>query len=137
MTQDQADQYQRIPFQITHGFLVASLQGYLDDSVLNIFQVELLSEIKQSQVRGVVLDMSNVSLLDSLSFTTLKKIADSISMLGAKTVFTGFQPTVISALVAFDIDFSGIDATLQLEEAFNSLNSLSPKNKIGDEIESI
>ena len=113
MTHDQADQSQRIPFQITHGYLVASLQGYLDDSVLSIFQIELLSEIKQSQVRGVVLDMSNVSLLDSLSFTTLKKIADSISMLGAKTVFTGFQPTVISALVAFDIDFSGIDATLQ------------------------
>lgn len=116
-------QSQQIPIQITRGCLVASLQGYLDNNVLKTFQSELLLEIKQHEVHGVIMDMSNVVLLDGISFKYLKVIANSISLLGAYTIFSGFRPTVASALVGLELDFLNIEATLQQEQAFKILES--------------
>jgi hypothetical protein len=42
-------------------------------------------------------------------------------VLGARSVLVGLQPGVVSALVDLDIDTEGIEATQDLEEAFQML----------------
>lgn len=111
-----------IPFQITHGCLVAALHGMIDDNSLAGFQQRILEEVKVTHVKGVVLDMSQVSVLDDVTFSHLTRIANALVMLGSRVVFCGFQPAVVAALVHFDADTADVEAFFNLENALDRLN---------------
>ncbi len=110
--------YQKIPLQITNGCLVASIQVYLDEHVLAGFQDDLLNEIRNSDVYGVILDVSGVSIIDSFSFTSLRKIMSMTSIMGARSILVGIRAGVVASLIDLDVDLSGVEATLTLEQAF-------------------
>jgi len=114
-------EYQKIPLQITHGCLVASVQVYLDEHVLTGFQDDLLNEIRKSDVSGVILDVSGVSIIDSSSFTSLRKIMSMISIMGARSILVGIRAGVVASLIDLDVDLTGVEATMTLEQAFEIL----------------
>lgn len=111
-----------IPFQVTHGCLVASLHGVVDDSHLIDFQNQILREVKTILVKGVVLDMSQVRVIDDITFGRLIQVSDSLKMLGSTVTYCGFQPAVVAALVHFDADISRVQAFYNLESAVSYLN---------------
>lgn len=111
-----------IPFQVTHSCLVASLQGIVDDAELIEFQKRILQAVKSTAILGVVLDMSQLDMIDDITFERLSKIADSLRMLGTSVAYSGFQPPVVAALVHFEADTSPINAFHNLEAAIVFLN---------------
>lgn len=117
------DEYQKIPIQITNSCLVASIQGYLDEHVLTCFQDDLLSEIMNSDIYGVILDVSGVSIIDSSSFTSLRKIMSMTSIMGARSILVGIRAGVVASLMDLDVDLTGVEAALTLEQAFEILQA--------------
>ena len=111
-----------IPFQVTHGCLVAALHGVIDDSQLGDFQNRILQEAKTTMVKGVVLDMSQVQVIDDITFGRLIQVSDSLKMLGSTVTYCGFQPAAVAALVHFDADISRVQAFYNLESAISYLN---------------
>lgn len=114
-----------IPFQVTHGCLVASLHGVIDDSHLTSFQNRILQEVKTTLVNGVVLDMSQVRIIDDMTFERLSQVSDALEMLGYAVTYCGFQPPVVAALVHFEVDISRAQAFFNLECAIRYLNGES------------
>jgi rsbT antagonist protein RsbS len=115
----------RVPIQSSHGCLVASIQVDLDDAILARFQRELLERLHRDGNQGVILDLSGVELLDVEDFEALRRCIAMVSMMGGRSVLVGLQPGVVSALVDLDVDTEGIEATLDLEEAFQMLQPAS------------
>ena len=111
-----------IPFQVTHGCLVASLHGVIDDTHLTSLQNRILQEVKTTLVNGVVLDMSQVQTIDDITFGRLIQVSDSLKMLGSTVTYCGFQPAAVAALVHFDADISRVQAFYNLESAISYLN---------------
>ena len=111
-----------IPFQVTHGCLVASLHGVVDDSHLIDFQNQILREVKTTLVKGVVLDMSQVRVIDDMTFERLIRVSNSLEMLGCAVTYCGFQPPVVAALVHLEVDISRAQAFFNLEAATRYLN---------------
>jgi anti-anti-sigma regulatory factor len=111
-----------IPFQVTHGCLVAAFHGVIDDSQLGDFQNRILREVKTTMVKGVVLDVSQLQVIDDISFGRLIKVSDSLKMLGSTVTYCGFQPPVVAALVHFDADITRVQAFYNLESAISYLN---------------
>jgi len=108
----------RIPLQLSRGCVVASIQVDLSEEVLQLFRTELLELLHRSGARGVILDLSGVEILDLEDFEALRRTMAMAALMGARTVFAGFRPGVVSALVELDADVQEVTAALNLDDAF-------------------
>ncbi len=113
----------RIPLQLIQGCLVASIQIDLTDKVLSLFRKELLARIASAHVHGVVLDVSGVEVMDSADFEMLRTTMTMASVMGATPIIVGLKPGVVSALVDMDVDTSGVQAALNLDDALQILGA--------------
>ena len=112
---------QAIPISLTHGCLVATIQTDLDDAAIAAFRIDLLARIRDSRATGVILDLSGVRVLDIADFEALRDCISMARLMGARTVLVGLRPGIVSALVDLDAETDDIEATLDLEDAFDRL----------------
>ena len=108
----------RVPLQRSMGCLVASVQVDLSEQVINRLADELLNELHRESARGVVFDLSGVSIMDSREFEALRRIEKMVFLMGARTIYAGFKPGVVSALIDLEADVKDIAASRNLDEAF-------------------
>ena len=98
--------------------MVASIQVDLDEDVLQGFRKELLELLQRSGARGIILDLSGVSIIDGEDFRALRDTMDMARLMGAVTVMSGLQAGVVSALIDLEADTRGVEATLTLDDAY-------------------
>ena len=116
----------RIPLQVSRNCVVASIQIDLSEEVLQQFRTDLLELLHTSGADGVILDVSGVDVLDVEDFQALKATTEMAALMGARTILSGLRPGVVSALVELDADIEGIEATLNLDEAFRAMEAIRP-----------
>jgi rsbT antagonist protein RsbS len=107
-----------IPLQLSQECVVASIQVDLDEDVLQGFRKELLELLQRSGARGIILDLSGVSIIDGEDFRALRDTMDMARLMGAVTVMSGLQAGVVSALIDLEADTRGVEATLTLDDAY-------------------
>jgi rsbT antagonist protein RsbS len=96
--------------------LIASIQAALSDDDLVQLRDGLAQRIGRLRTRGVVLDVTALDVLDSFATRTLRAIAYTARLRGARTVVVGIQPDVALAMVQLGLDLDGITTALDLEE---------------------
>lgn len=122
---------------IVRGCLVVTLQGELYEGTLANIRRDILEKIQAAKVRGMILDLSTVRVLDSLAFNFLADTARMTSLMGVANVFVGLQPGVVSSLVDLEVDIDGIRAALTMEDGFEQIqNVLSIQSEAQDVEES-
>ncbi len=106
---------------VIKGNLIVPVGGSLDEDGLRRIGIEILELLGKEQIRGVVINVSAISILGSYGLSVLQEIARSITMMGAIPTFAGFQAGVASALVDLDVDLSGILTALTTEGAIDMI----------------
>ena len=107
-----------VPIQRAMGCLVASIQVDLDDRVIQQLADSLLEALHRQSARGVILDLSGVAIMDAEEFAALRKIERMAGLMGARTIFAGLKPGVVSALIDLDADIAELVASRSLDDAF-------------------
>jgi rsbT antagonist protein RsbS len=118
------DTVARIPLQIAHGCVVASIQVDLNPSVLTQFRDDLLALLHSSGAQGLVLDLSGIQIMDLEDFVALRRAISMATMMGVKSVIAGFPPGVVSSLVELDANTDGLHAALDMDDAFRVFENL-------------
>jgi rsbT antagonist protein RsbS len=101
--------------------LIASLQADQSDSELRSLCEELLAGVSQRRATGVVLDVSAVEVMDSYAVRTVRTIAHSAGLCGARAVIVGIQPGVAYAMTQLGITLKGIATALDLDDGLIAL----------------
>ncbi len=132
---------QRIPLQVVRGCVVASIQIDLTPEVLQQFRMELLTRVQESGAIGVILDVSGIDILDRDDFDALRKTMVMAEIMGARPVLSGLKPGVVSALIDLGVDPEGLNAVLNLDDAFQLLDEMqaspaAPEEPLNDGQES-
>jgi len=99
--------------------LVANVQIDLTNEVLDGLRENLLGRLEQETVRGVVLDFSGLSVMDTTEFEAVRKLAQMVELLGPPCVMVGLNAGIVSYLVTLGVDTSGINSMLGLNEALD------------------
>ena len=105
---------------VVDDILIATAPDGFDDSAFLQFKKMLLNKVHCDGMRQVVIDVSPVLFLDSGTFDLLASTAKMLNLLGAKVVFSGFQPGVVAALIELEADFDcfttarGLAAAMEL-----------------------
>lgn len=102
--------------------LIASVQASLTDSELTQLRDDLLNDVRRYRVKGVIVDVTLLDVMDSFSARTLRDIAHAIRLLGAEAVVVGIQPDVAFSMVQLGLRLEGTDTALDLDEGLALLN---------------
>ncbi|CAL9367708.1 RsbT antagonist protein RsbS [Streptomyces sp. enrichment culture] len=101
--------------------LLVTLQGDLHDSTAQQLQQDLSETIAHSRVKGVVIDISGVEIVDSFLGRVLAEIAAQAELLAARTVVAGMRPAVAITLVELGLTLPGLRTALTTEAAMELL----------------
>lgn len=108
----------RVPLQLLHGSVVASVQIELSEETLHTFQQDLLQLLSASRARAVILDLSGVAILDSADFESVLRTLRMATILSAMPVIVGLRPGIAASLVELGMDAGEIATCMSLEQAF-------------------
>lgn len=108
---------------VIDGCLIAPVPVDLDEATLIRFKQQLLSAAHARAIRKVVIDVSARLILDAAEFALFERAARMLKMLGAQTVFTGFQPGVVSALMDLNVDTDGIVSAASVQDGLALLRT--------------
>jgi rsbT antagonist protein RsbS len=95
--------------------LIATIQVALTDKDLIHLRDELAQRVGDLRIRGVVIDVTALDVLDSFAARTIRSIAGTAKLRGATTVVVGIQPDVAFAMVQLGLTLEGVLTALDLE----------------------
>jgi rsbT antagonist protein RsbS len=111
-----------VPILKQGSFLIATVQAALSDVDLLQFRSALIQYVVRSRSQGVILDVTDLDVLDSFASRTIREIAQMIRLRGAETVIVGIQPEVAFAMVQLGLTMEGVATALDLDEGLDYLN---------------
>src|SRR5512134_1629518 len=97
--------------------LIASMQEALTDHALLELRDRLSEQVGRFRARAVIIDVTALDVVDSFATRTLRGIAYTAKLRGARTVVVGIQPEVAFAMVQLGLTLDGVETALDLEEA--------------------
>jgi rsbT antagonist protein RsbS len=122
-----------VPILKQGSFLIATVQAALSDADLLQFRSALIQYVVRSRSQGVILDVTDLDVMDSFASRTIREIAQMIRLRGAETVIVGIQPEVAFAMVQLGLTMEGVATALDLDEGLEYLNQ---KRKMANSRES-
>jgi len=121
---------------ISNGCLVVPVQGDVDDERIQSIQKKILDNVNKQNVKGVVIDLSGVRMLEPYYAGIIDKTAKMINLLGAKTIISGINPGVAISLLDSNFEFEEIFGTVRtFEEGVEKLLPVIADNEGIEKIE--
>src|SRR5512144_551989 len=103
--------------------LIATMQEALTDHALVQLRDELADRIGRLRARAVIIDVTSLDVVDSFASRTIRGIAYTARLRGARAVVVGIQPEVAFAMVQLGLTLDGVDTALDLEEGMELITT--------------
>jgi rsbT antagonist protein RsbS len=106
--------------------LIASMQEALTDHALIDLRDRLSEQVGRMRARVVIIDVTALDVLDSFATRTIRSIAYTARLRGARTVVVGIQPEVAFAMVQLGLTLDKVETALDLEEGLALVDGRGP-----------
>lgn len=113
----------RIPILKMGDFLLVTIQVDLYDQLAETLESDLVQMVRKYNSKGVLIDISAVSIIDSFMGRILGNISIMSKIMDAETVVVGMQPAVAITLVELGLPLKGIHCALNVERGMELLRS--------------
>src|ERR1700744_6528246 len=113
----------KIPILRMGPFLLVTIQVDLYDRLALTLEADLVRMVSKTQARGVLIDISAVSIVDSFMGRIIGNIGSMSRILDAETVVVGMQPAVAITLVELGLPLKGVHTALDVQKGMNLLHS--------------
>ena len=114
---------ERIPILKMGDFLLVTIQVDLYDQLAENLESDLINTINKHSSKGVLIDISAVSIIDSFMGRILGNIAVMAKIMDAQTVVVGMQPAVAITLVELGLSLNGVISALNVEKGMDLLRA--------------
>lgn len=114
-------------------FLLVTIQVDLYDRLALNLEADLVQTVNKTSARGVLIDISAVSIVDSFMGRIIGNIASMSKILDAETVVVGMQPAVAITLIELGLPLKGVHTALDVEKGMTLLRSMIDETLEEDE----
>src|ERR1700756_5294036 len=118
-----------IPILKIGSTLLATIQVDLHDTIVDLFQNDVLEQIEGTGAKGLIIDISALETVDSYVARMLANTAKMAKLMGTETVIVGMRPAVAATLVRMGYFMDGISTALSLEEGLQLQAEAGRKRK--------
>jgi rsbT antagonist protein RsbS len=112
---------EKIPILKMGEFLLVTVQVDLYDRIALGLESDLVNMVSKHGSKGVLIDISAVSIVDSFMGRILGNIAQMSKILDAHTVVVGMQPAVAITLIELGLPMTGVHTALNVEKGMDLL----------------
>jgi len=91
---------------INNTMSILPLIGSIDRNRIHILQDKVLTEVSDSRIQTLIIDLSGIADMEKENIHDLLKIIDGISMMGCSTTITGLRKEVVKSMSESGIQFS-------------------------------
>jgi len=119
----------KVAINYYRGCLVVTIQIELVPDVLTQLKHDLSQAVADYDVMGVILDFSNLKLLDAFEFKEICSLLSVLSLMGARPVIAGLRAGIVASLIDMDINLNNLETVLGLEEAFALFEAKNEKSR--------
>ena len=112
---------------VVNGCLVVPVGADTDEYDIKCIGKEILQQVRTTGIKEILINVSAIKVMDSAMFETLRNSARASALLGATSVFVGFQPGVASALVDLDIQLDGLLTAVTMEDGFRLMEKTAAR----------
>lgn len=123
-----------VPILRFGSYLVASVQGELDDEDLQRLSENLTSRVRATRSTGVIIDLTVLDVVDSFATRVLRSLTQMIRLLGADAVVVGIQPGVALAMVQMGLTLEGTPTALDFEDGMRYLEQSTEAGRRDDHV---
>ncbi|RYY39409.1 MAG: STAS domain-containing protein [Chitinophagaceae bacterium] len=120
----------RIPILRMGSFLLVTIQIDLYDRLATNLESDLVQMVNKTGARGVLIDISALSIVDSFMGRILGNIGSMSKIMDAETVVVGMQPAVAITLIELGLELRGVHTALNVEKGMELL-----QEKIGTDLD--
>ena len=113
-----------IPILKQGPYLIASIESAVVDADLDRLREDVGQRVGDARCHGVVVDVTELDVMDSFTIRTLLDIARVARLRGAEAVIVGIQPEVAFAMVQLGLRLEDVATALDLEEGIALLESV-------------
>jgi len=114
----------KIPILRMGAFLLVTIQVDLYDRLALTLEADLVQMVNKTNAKGVLIDISAVSIVDSFMGRIIGNIAGMCKILDAETVVVGMQPAVAITLIELGLPLKGVHTALDVEKGMSLLKSM-------------
>jgi len=114
----------KIPILRMGPFLLVTIQVDLYDRLALNLEADLVQTVNKTNAKGVLIDISAVSIVDSFMGRIIGNIAGMCKILDAETVVVGMQPAVAITLIELGLPLKGVHTALDVEKGMTMLRSM-------------
>ncbi len=114
---------EKIPILRMGQFLLVTIQIDLYDRLALNLESDLIQMVSKTNAKGVLIDISAVSIVDSFMGRIIGNIAHMSKILDAATVVVGMQPAVAITLIELGLPLSGVYTALNVEKGMDLLRA--------------
>jgi rsbT antagonist protein RsbS len=108
-----------VPIMKQGDVLIASMQEALTDRALVELRDALAERVGRLRARAVIIDVTALDVVDSFATRTIRGIASTARLRGARAVVVGIQPEVAFAMVELGLTLDDVETALDLEEGLS------------------
>ncbi|HWQ89501.1 MAG TPA: STAS domain-containing protein [Desulfitobacteriaceae bacterium] len=105
-------------------YLIITIQTELTDDMAVEAQNKILSQIRESEAKGILVDLSIIDVIDSFMGRVLNDTAMMARLMGAQTVVAGIQPGVAVTFMELGLKMKNVHTVLDIEQGLELLKSL-------------
>lgn len=113
----------QIPILRMGKFLLVTIQIDLYDRLATNLETNLVQMVNKTGARGVLIDISALSIVDSFMGRILGNIGSMSKIMDAETVVVGMQPAVAITLIELGLELKGVHTALNVERGMELLKS--------------
>jgi rsbT antagonist protein RsbS len=116
---------------VSQQILICPIHSDLYDEVILAIRQQALKKIQNSfDLVGIVIDVSDVKVMDIHNMTAIEGTLKMAEMLGVKSCLSGLRPALALALVDLGYDSKRINVALNVEQAISHIHrELDLKNQ--------
>jgi rsbT antagonist protein RsbS len=112
---------EKIPILRMGHYLLVTIQVDLYDRLALNLEADLINMVSKTGAKGVLIDISAVSIVDSFMGRIVGNIAQMSKIMDAHTVVVGMQPAVAITLIELGLPLQGVYTALNIEKGMELL----------------
>ena len=109
----------KIPILRMGPYLLVTIQVDLYDRLALNLEADLVQMVQKTSAKGVLIDISAVSIVDSFMGRIIGNIAGMCKILDSETVVVGMQPAVAITLIELGLPLKGVHTALDVDKGIS------------------
>lgn len=107
--------------EITDRCLYSGFFGTLDSVRMKKVNDEIMAVANRNDHDMMIIDLSNVEVIDSAVAANLKKLNKLLQLIGVEVIFCGFKPVVASSMISAGVELENIHVEKNLKRSIKTV----------------